>query len=202
MSEHSESPNERLWRGYEEVFQGFDDLTLARWLAQTLGQLQGRAWRSSHPLVRSYRLAAQVAHRRQIWLKHLATAPRDYPEAECCRAPLLPVITRDLIDHGLVCQHCGGTAVTFDDLPVDTQKMCRNWAEKYAPVHQVAHWDERQQKRSPNYDGALEDAAIEAERLLALAGNKLAPALLEFYPAIVWEDEDECLDVWPEDVTV
>jgi hypothetical protein len=28
----------------------------------------------------------------------------------------------------------------------------------------------------------------------------LAPALLEFYPAVVWEDQDECLEVRPEDV--
>ena len=78
--------------------------------------------------------------------------------------------------------------------------MLRNWAEKYAPIHQVAHWDDRQQKRTGNYDRALEDAATEAERLLADAGNKLGPALLEFYPAVVWEDQDECLDVRPEDI--
>ena len=44
------------------------------------------------------------------------------------------------------------------------------------------------------------DAATEAERLLADAGNKLGSALLEFYPAVVWEDQDECLDVRPEDI--
>ena len=39
-----------------------------------------------------------------------------------------------------------------------------------------------------------------AERLLARAGGKLAPRLLDFYPAVVWEDQDECLEVRPEDV--
>lgn len=202
MSEHSEAPQDKLWREYGEVFEGFDDLTLARWLAQTLGQLQGRVWRSSHPLVGAYRLGAQAAHDRQIWHKRLATAPRDYAEAPCCRAPLLPLITRDVTEQGLLCQHCNGTAVAFADIPVDLQKMFRNWAEKYAPIHQVAHWDDRQQKRSANYERTLEDAASEAEQLLAAAGNKLAPALLEFYPAVIWEDQDECLDVRPDDVSL
>ncbi|MBM3871514.1 MAG: hypothetical protein FJ392_11205 [Verrucomicrobia bacterium] len=202
MSEHAEAPNDKLWREYGDVFEDFDDLTLARWLAQTLGQLQGRVWRSSHPLVGAYRLGAQAAHERQIWLKRLVTPPRDYPESVCCRAPLLPLITRDVIDQGLICQHCNGTAVAFGDIPMDVQKLLRNWAEKYGPVHQVAHWDDRQQKRAGNYDRALEDAASEAERLLAAAGNKLAPALLEFYPAVLWEDQDECLDVRPEDIAL
>ncbi len=202
MSEHSEAPLDKLWREYGDVFEDFDDLTLARWLAQTLGQLQGRVWRSSHPLVGAYRLAAQVAHDRQIWLKRLATAPRDYTDSTCCRAPLLPLITRDVIEQGLVCQHCNGTAIAFDDIPAEVQKQLREWSEKYTPIHQVAHWDDRQQKRSGNYDRALEDAATEAERLLATAGTKLAPALLEFYPAVLWEDQDECLDVRPEDITL
>ncbi|NBV22638.1 MAG: hypothetical protein EBS05_12075 [Proteobacteria bacterium] len=202
MSKHSDAPLDKLWREYGEVFETFDDLTLARWLAQTLGQLQGRVWRSSHPLVGALRLAAQVAHDRQVWHKRLATAPRDYPESACCRAPLLPLITRDVLQQGLVCQHCNGTCVSFEDVPVDVQPLLRNWAETYAPIHAVAHWDDRQQKRAGNYDRALEDAATEAERLLAAAGNKLAPALLEFYPAVIWEDQDECLDVRPEDIPV
>ena len=41
----SESPTDRLWKEYSLAFRDFDDLTLARWLAQTLGQLQGRVWR-------------------------------------------------------------------------------------------------------------------------------------------------------------
>ena len=77
----SESPFDRLWREYSAVFRDFDDLTLARWLAQTLGQLQGRAWRLSHPLLGAYRLAAQLAHDRQIWHKRLATTPHSYSEA-------------------------------------------------------------------------------------------------------------------------
>jgi hypothetical protein len=53
-----------------------------------------------------------------------------------------------------------------------------------------------------NYDAACENAAQEAERLLARAGRELAPKLLNFYPAAVWEDQDECLEVRPEDVAV
>ena len=51
-----------------------------------------------------------------------------------------------------------------------------------------------------NYDRAYENAAQEAERLLARAGRELAPKLLNLYPAVVWEDHDECLEVQPEDI--
>ena len=111
MANQSESPLDQLWSEYATVFKDFDDLTLARWMAQTLGQLEGRSWRLSHPLVGSYRLAAQHAHERQIWLKRLATPPAAYPDSECCRAPLLPLLTRDVLESGLVCQHCSGPAV-------------------------------------------------------------------------------------------
>ena len=59
----SSSPLDSLWQEYARVFRDWDDLTLGRWLAQTLGQLEGRAWRLSHPLVGAYRLAAKIASR-------------------------------------------------------------------------------------------------------------------------------------------
>jgi hypothetical protein len=195
-----ESPLDRLWDEYSQVFRDFDDSTLARWMAQTLGQLQGRVWRLSHPLLGAYRLAAQLAHDRQIWLKRLATPPAGYPEAPCCRAPLLPMFTRDVLEAGLVCQHCAGTAVPFDELPPDLQTKMRAWAGDYAPVHAVAHWEDPKRRSVGNYDRAFEEAAEAAERLLAEAGTKLLPLLLEHYPAVVWEDQDECLEVRPEDV--
>src|SRR5437667_2757670 len=73
MGNYSESPMDRLIKEYGTVFQDFDDLTLARWMCQTLGQVSGRAWRLSHPLIGAYRLAAQLGQERQIWLKRLAT---------------------------------------------------------------------------------------------------------------------------------
>lgn len=200
MSEASESPVDRLWDDYGRVFGDFDDLTLARWMSQTLGQLEGRLWRMSHPLVGAYRLAAQVGHDRQVWLKRLANAPRAYAEAACCRAPLLPLFTRDIRDSGLLCQHCGATAVAFEDLPAPLQNALGKWADEYAGVHDVAHWDDRQRKQSGNYDAAYEAAAQAAEKLLAHAGQMIAPRLLENYPAVIWEDQDECLEVRPEDV--
>src|SRR5439155_17765917 len=109
MSNMSESPLDRLWREYSAVFRDFDDLTLARWLAQTLGQLEGHAWRLSHPLLGAYRLGTKVAHDRQIWFKHLATAPAAHGEAPCCRAPLLPLLTRYVLEIGLVINHCVDT---------------------------------------------------------------------------------------------
>jgi len=61
MPTESDSPLDQLWTEYGQVFREFDDLTLARWLAQTLGQLSGKAWRWSHPLIGAYRLAAPVS---------------------------------------------------------------------------------------------------------------------------------------------
>src|SRR6185369_16236310 len=111
MAFESDSPLDTLWKEYGRVFADFDDLTLARWLAQTLGQLEGKSWRLSHPLVGAYRLAAQLGHDRQIWFKRLATPPAAYVESSCCRAPLLPLLTRDVRESGLICQHCNETLV-------------------------------------------------------------------------------------------
>jgi hypothetical protein len=201
-TEPEESPLDTLWQEYGLAFREFDDLTLARWLAQTLGQLEGRAWRLSHPLVGAYRLAAQIAHDRQVWLKRLATPPAAYAESPCCRAPFLPLLTRDVHDAGLLCQHCDETLVPFDELPDELKPDLEAWGAQYAPVHAVAHWDDRQRKSAGNYDRAYDNAAKEAERLLAQAGSQLAPRLLEFYAAALWEDQDECLDVRPEDVVL
>jgi len=202
MATDAESAFDLLWKEYRSAFNEFDDLTLARWMAQTLGQVEGKAWRFSHPLLTLYRLAAQAAHERQIWLKRLANPPPSYSDSPCCRAPLLPCLTRDVLETGLMCQHCGDIAVPFEDIPAVMQAELRKWADEYAPVHGVAHWDDQQRKKAGNYDRALESAAKQAETLLARAGNELAPKLLEFYPAVVWEDGDECLEVRPEDVVL
>lgn len=201
MGDASNEPLDRLWSEYALAFRDFDDLMLARWLAQTLGQLEGRVWRLSHPLVGAYRLAAQIGHDRQIWHKRLATPPAAYLESPCCRAPHLPLLTRDVRDSGLICQHCNETLVPFEEIPEKVRAEVERWAGQYAPVHQVAHWDDRQRKRAGNYDRAYENAAREAEGLLARAGRDLAPRLLEHYAAVIWEDHDECLEVRPEDIS-
>jgi len=66
----------------------------------------------------------------------------------------------------------------------------------------VAHWDDRQRRRVASYDEAFEAAAKHAEQLLAQAGRELAPKLLDAYATVVWEDQDECLEVRPEDVVL
>ena len=198
----AESPLDKMWNEYSEVFREFDDLTLARWLAQTLGQMEGRIWRLSHPLVGAYRLAAQVGHERQIWLKRLAAIPQGYVEASCCGAPLLPWFTRDIIDVGLGCIHCSEPAVPFEEIPSQLQPALRKWADEYSPIHAVAHWEEFQRKTVDDYEEAYEEAAENAEKLLVFAGKRLVPQLAEFYPTIVWEDHDECLEVRPEDIEV
>lgn len=200
MAFDSDSALDQLWQGYGRVFHDFDDHTLARWLAQTLGQLEGKAWRLSHPLVGAYRLGAQLGHERQIWHKRLATPPAAYIESPCCRAPQLPLLTRDVRESGLICQHCSETLVPFAELAAPVNSLLGDWATEYEPIHAVAHWDDRQRRSSGNYDRAYEDAAQHAERLLARAGQKLAPQLLDHFAAVIWEDQDECLEVRPEDV--
>jgi len=165
-----------------------------------LGQLEGGVWRFSHPLIGAYRLAAEVGYDRQIWLKRLATVPASFPEAPCCRAPALPLFSRDIMQRGLICQHCSETLIAFEDLPSGLRSAVQRWAEEYAPVHAVAHWEDRQRQSVPDYDQAYDEAAEEAEKLLSFAGSQLLPKFLEHYSAIVWEDQDECLEVRPEDI--
>lgn len=200
MAFASDSPLDQLWKSYGRVFQDFDDLSLGRWLAQTLGQLEGKSWRLSHPLVGAYRLGAQIGHERQIWHKRIATPPAAYCESSCCRAPMLPLLTRDVRESGLICQHCNETLIPFSEIQVEVSGMLSDWAADYEPIHAVAHWDDRQRRSSGNYDRAYENAAQQAEQMLARAGSELAPKLLDFYPAVIWEDQDECLEVRPEDV--
>ncbi len=200
MPTEPDAPLDLLWKEYGQVFREFDDLTLARWMAQTLGQFEGKAWRLSHPLVGAYRLAAQLGHERQIWFKRLATPPAAYGESPCCRAPALPLLTRDVREAGLICQHCNDTLVPFEELPQSVQKDLEKWASEYLPIHAVAHRDEESERQSTRQERAFEEAAANAERLLARAGARLAPQLLEWYPAVIWEDQDECLEVRPEDV--
>lgn len=202
MAFDPDAPIDLLWKEYGSAFKEFDDLTLARWLAQTLGQLEGKVWRLSHPLLGAYRLAAQLGHERQIWFKRLATPPAAYAESPCCRAPLLPLLTRDVRESGLICQHCNDTLVPFDEIPAEVRPDIEIWAAQYEPVHAVAHWDDRQRKSASDYDRAFENAVEKAEQLLSCAGRDLAPKLLNFYPAVIWEDQDECLEVRPEDVAL
>jgi hypothetical protein len=200
MATNPESPLDLLWKEYSLIFRDFDDATLARWLAQTLGQLEGKAWRLSHPLLGAYRLAAQAGQERHIWLKRLANPPQAYAESPCCRSPMLPLLTRDVKDAGLICQHCNDTLIPFEEIPTEGRTGLETWASEYSEVHAVAHWDDRQRKAAGDYDHAFETAAKDAEKLLCRAGERLATKLLEFYPAVVWEDQDECLEVRPEDV--
>ena len=202
MAFENESPLDSLWKEYGRAFKDFDDLSLARWLAQTLGQLEGKAWRLSHPLVGAYRLAAMLAHERQVWFKRMATPPAAYTESACCRAPFLPLLTRDVKESGLICQHCNETLLPFDEIPEDVRGELESWAKDYGPVHAVAHWDDHQRRRTRDYEHAFENAAEAAERLLIYEGQMLAPKLLNHFPAIIWEDQDECLEVRPEDVTL
>jgi hypothetical protein len=193
-------PENKLWEEYRRPFSSFDDLTLGRWLAQTLSQFEGQVWRMSHPLVTAYRAAAELGNDRQIWLKRMVNAPASFTAAECCRAPLLPLFTRDVLNSGLLCQHCGATAIEFDDLPNALRERVGPWAREYGQIHAVAHYDEEQMKLIDDYDEAFELAATQAEQALRAAALEILPTFLEYYTAVIWEDQDECLEVEPKDI--
>jgi hypothetical protein len=113
---------------------------------------------------------------------------------------MLPLLSRDIRESGLICQHCNETLVPFDEIPEAIRVELDFWAGVYEPIHAVAHWDDRQRKSAGDYDRAYENAAREAEKILFQAGKVLSVRLLEFYPAVIWEDQDECLEVRPEDI--
>lgn len=194
------SPSDRLWTEYSQVFKDLDDLTLGRWLAQTLGQFHGRVWRLSHPLIGTYRLATQVATEREIWQKRITAVPHGYHPTDCCGAPILPLFSRDIAENGLICEHCGGSAVTAEDLPEELQSAVTGWAEEYREIHAVAHWADERKRKTRDYQSQFETAAKQAEQLLVDAASKFVPSFLDHYPTIIWEDQDECLDVRPEDI--
>ncbi|NJK91765.1 MAG: hypothetical protein HC904_08045 [Blastochloris sp.] len=198
-SDHEPQRLEKLWAEYGSFLDSWDDLTLARWMAQTLSQLNGRIWRQSHPLIGSYRLAAVAAHQRGLKLYRVASIPHDYTQAECCGAPLLPFITRDVVEDGVICLHCNSKALEFESLPAELQASLRSWTSRYDPVHAVAHWTEEQKRRS-DYDQAYNHAAGQAEDLLNELAQEILPDFLDHYPALIWEDHDTCLDVQPDDL--
>lgn len=193
-------PADRLWKEYVKLFDRFDDYSLARWMVQTLGHFNGELWRYSHPLVGAYKLAAQVANQRQLWLKRLVEIPSPYTVASCCRSPLFPLATRDIAESGLICLHCNETALELDDMPSEIRRCLKAWSTEYGEIHHVAHFDKAERASVKNYNLAVEEAAQDAIRLMIKAVEEVYPLLLEPCPAMVWEDHDECLGVRPEDL--
>jgi hypothetical protein len=88
----------------------------------------------------------------------------------------------------------------FDDLPSMIRDKVEPWAEEYADYHAVAHYDEGQMRSAGNYDEAFEKAATQAEEQLAVLAREILPMFLDYYPAVIWEDQDECLEVEPKDI--
>ncbi len=200
-----EDPNEelhQLWKHYASCLAEFDDISLARWLSQTLGQLHGKVWRLSHPLVGVCRLLAQEANRRGIWKRELVALPFNYQRANCCHAPFLPLVTRDVIEHGLLCEHCGATGVEMEDLPPRVARHLTQWAEQYADLHEVAHWEEAHREAIGDYEDVFEQTAMQAQAMLEALPVAILPPLLDTFPAVVWEDHDECLDIRPEELEI
>ena len=94
---------------------------------------------------------------------------------------MLPLLTRDVRETGLVCLHCSETLVPFEEIPAGIRNDLESWAAQYAPVHAVAHWEDPQRRTAGDYDRACESASEEAEVLLRHArrgpGAPVAPVL-------------------------
>ncbi len=45
-------------------------------------------------------------------------------------------------------------------------------------------------------------AATQAEASLKFLARHLLPKFLNHYPALIWEDQDACLEVLPEDIVL
>jgi hypothetical protein len=189
-----------LWQEHMRALKTWDDLSLSRWLNQTLGQLHERAWRASHPLVVAYRLGATVAHQRDLWNRRTFTSNHHYELAVCCGAPQIPFVTFEVSTHGIYCSCCGEVLNTLDHFAVPLAEAFRKWGQTYEPIHQVAHWTDGERKKSGDYNKAFDQAFEKAIPLLAQLGYELTPQLLLTYPTVFWEDADNCLDVIPEDV--
>ena len=189
-----------VWKEYGEVFRSLDDFTLARWMAQTLGQIRGRVMRVSHPLVVTYRLAADLARERNIWQMRLVDAPHGYYLSPCCSAPFLPRFHRDVIETGLLCEHCWETLVPLDCLPNSLETRSVEWCRLYHRVHAVAHWDSAKQQALDNYEKKRKEAVGRAISLMLKLKAQLLPRFVEHYPAILWDDQDECLGIEPDDI--
>lgn len=201
MHEEDREAIDRLWEDYRLFFDGFDDPTLARYLAQLLGQIHGGIWRASHPMTGLLRLGAHTCHQRGLRIGRHARVPEGYGAAACCGAPTVPLITRDVIERGFVCVFCDGTLATLEDLPGELGLAVRRWAEQYREVHDVAHWDERQRLACGDYEEAFNQAAQRGAELWVDLVESLLPKLVpDIFSVMIWEDQDECLDIRPEDL--
>lgn len=200
MPDENDYELKKLFKEYEDIFQAFDDFSLARWMAQTIGHLSGGCWRISHPLIMAYKFASSVAQKRQIWHKRLVNFPTGFTESRCCRAPFMPILARDVTEYGLICNHCLETLVPFDELPSGIKKILKDWDDAYSEIHHTAHWDEDMRSLQKDYEKVLLNAKEKAKGLLYKFGREIAPRFLDHYPLIIWEDQDECLGITPEDL--
>lgn len=201
MQEEDREALERLWEEYRLFFDGFDDPTLARFVAQLLGQMNGGIWRASHPLAGVLRLGAHTCHQRGLRIGRHARVPEGYGEAMCCGAPAMPLLTREVRERGFICPFCDGTVLGLDDVPEAARMVVRGWAQQYEELHEVAHWDERRREASGNYEEVFNRAAQRgAEMWVDLVEHILPTLVPEVFPAVIWEDHDECLDIRPEDL--
>ncbi|MDD2708983.1 MAG: hypothetical protein PHV34_13435 [Verrucomicrobiae bacterium] len=196
-----EEDGSELWQEHAKALRTWDDLSLMQWTNQVLCQLHERSWRASHPFVMSYRLALTVIQQRDLWSRRLVSMSSHYQPAECCGAPSIPLVSHDICKYGLYCSNCGTELAELAGFPPGIVKTFNAWGAAYETYHQVAHWPDDKRRKKDDYEAAMETAREKALPLLSQLGFSLAPRFLEFYPAVFWEDGDDCLDIIPEDLT-
>ena len=73
------------------------------------------------------------------------------------------------------------------------------WAEDYSSIHGVAHWDETRRTITRITNKLLRMPLSKANNCSPTKVSNWRPAGGVF-PAVIWEDQDECLQVRPEDI--
>ena len=119
MAFESDSPLDSLWKEYGRAFQDWDDLTLgAGWRKRSASSKAGRGGFRTRSSARTGsrrnsrttgRSGSSGWPRRRRLMRNRRAAAR----------PFLPLLTRDVRESGLICQHCNETLVPFDEISAD-----------------------------------------------------------------------------------
>ena len=88
--------------------------------------------------------------------------------------------------------HCGQQMVALDKIKNQqlVEKLSQG-AESSAPIHAVAYWGEWRRKSQDQYEHVFDEATQKSEAQLSYFDD---------FPLVIWDDQDECLQVRPEDI--
>ena len=201
MATNADAPLDLLWKEYSLGFRDFDDLTLA-----TL------AGPNARPACRQDLAAFASAARRLPPGRAVGPRAPDLAQAPGCDpARLLRIALLPRADVAVADARRARGGLDLPALQRDARPVRGNPRRACKAIWRTGPRVTPRSTRSPT--GTIASAKPPATTTTPTkppprkpngcsreAGRQLAPRLLEFYPAAVWEDQDECLEVRPEDV--